>query len=246
MKVNLDILNKIAKVKSSPGVIIDEDKIVNRKGSEVAIIYKPEEQIFEKSFCVFNLTEFISFLSYFDEPELIFKDKDIIIKDSKSVVKYRSGVKLDDDVIKNGMALSLVNTTRDVIDNNGLFTKFCLTNDKIKEYQAMGSRIKKESNVPRITFKKNKSDSEMSVDITCSLNDNSFHTVLEYQFSNVDEFEHSFNIDTFQTTINGDWECYLLGEGNVDKQDGDIVPNIFLYMVAHDDHIQMIITQIQN
>lgn len=73
----------------NPGIIIKEGSIIRTKSVEKNIFAQCETDVeFPREFCIFDLNEFLSTISIFNNPDLDFKEKYINISEGKSSVRY--------------------------------------------------------------------------------------------------------------------------------------------------------------
>lgn len=242
--MNIDALNKVAKV-NNDFVYIYEDKIINRKGHEVAMVYKPKDKIFEKGFGVYNLSEFITYLTTFKDVDIVFKDNVIIIKDktNKSFIKYNpTAEKAVEDVLdKNSKAENMIEYAKKIIETKK-YAKFNLSNDQIKKMQRIGNLLKTDKRLSTLTFQKKDDDQEnLLLKVACAKNDNESGYVNTFEECDIKgEFSHTIHIDNLIDTDKGTWECYIFDDGS--NVDGQEIPNVFMYVKNVEECIEMIIT----
>lgn len=83
----IEILKNFSKI--NPGIVIEEgNRIKTVSNSKTIIGISNVNVVFPRQFAIYNLSRFIMTLSLFEEPELIFEDKYVIIKNEDKSVNY--------------------------------------------------------------------------------------------------------------------------------------------------------------
>lgn len=81
------ILKNFAKI--NPSILIQEGNVIKTISTSKTIMAKAKlSQNFDHKFAVYNLDRFISSLSLFNEPDLVFKDKFVTITDGDKKINY--------------------------------------------------------------------------------------------------------------------------------------------------------------
>lgn len=85
--ITINILKNFAKI--NPSLLITEGNVLKTISPSKTIMAKAiVPTSFDNRFAIYNLDRFISTLSLFNDPELIFKDKYLTIKDGKRKTNY--------------------------------------------------------------------------------------------------------------------------------------------------------------
>lgn len=86
-KRTLDILKNFASINS--GIIVNEGNTLSTLSSTKNIFAEAKvDEVFKKSFAIWDLNKFLGTVSLFKDPEFAFEDNYILVRSGKSVVRY--------------------------------------------------------------------------------------------------------------------------------------------------------------
>jgi hypothetical protein len=126
MKIDTNTINVLKNfAKINPSILIEEGNVIKTISPAKTIMAKAVvSTAFPNRFAIYNLDRFISILSLFSDPELIFGEKSVKITDGKRTTNYAYA---DESTIKKSPEKDLVLPSIDA--------SFFLSNDHLKDVE---------------------------------------------------------------------------------------------------------------
>jgi hypothetical protein len=248
MNIKIETLDKISEVNKM--CWISSDSIINSSGREISIKYSPDEEICEKEFGIHDLSLFINYIKTFKETELIFQQRDIVIKekdkDSGIVFRMYPSSLMEDKLAADSIASTVFGSCKRLIEN-GKYLKFKITKDDVARYKKLGGLIKSSNNDAVLTFSKQPDEQDLSINISCKSND-------DYYTDMINEIEDKTEIGTLKSSIlidnllDGNWDAYIFHGSKVSMKNKKgqsktkPIKEMFMYMVDPEEKIELIIS----
>ena len=83
----LDILRSFSNINN--GILVKPGQSISTMSTQKTILAKAEvSEVFDKQFCIYDLSQFLGTLKLFKDPDLDFQDKKVIISENNTTVKY--------------------------------------------------------------------------------------------------------------------------------------------------------------
>jgi len=245
--VDLSVLVKLSTV--NPQCWFNKEYIINTKGSEVALKYEPENQIFDKEFGIHKLNSFNSILSVFDGGKFSFENNDIILtnKDNTASSNYRTSAAaaMEEKITSNNRANNMFNMCSKMIDD-GVYYKFTVAEDVIKEFKKMSSLLKEGDDKAYLNFNKDADNDDIYLSVTSKGSDNRYNQKFVGENNgNIGKIKGKFPIDN---VIISDWDFYIFDNQSVtmENEAGQSntvkIKDVLIYGINKQDDVKTILT----
>lgn len=231
MKINMEILNILKEVNEQ--CWFNEDYIISRHKSNLAIKYCPGEKIFPREFGIHSLSSFIKLLSCYKDVEIDFEKDDMIISDknSPSCITYRTSPKhVMEDKIKSDKKSELILEACDsLIDSpDGKFIHFKMDQSLIDNIKKISGILVSKEKRAKLSFFKNVDDKDITVSLIGG--DNSFRKYIKI----LDDSTKNGAVNStiyIDKMISFDWDCYIFFDKTT-KDKGVPIPinDMLLYL----------------
>lgn len=191
-KQTIQILSNCAKIRES--INFGKGNQIRTKDSSQAFnaIIEIDEE-FPRDFCVYDLNSFIAALKIFNEPEIEFKESNIVIKDSNGKAKINYAY-------TNPILIQIMSDYSKVISLDNKICTFDLTNAQFNELSSAASLF----GVDDIEFRAVTKDTIMVTATTSSGmkrdTDNSYSVSIEVDVEDMDKFAQ-LNISTMKSLL---------------------------------------------
>lgn len=191
-KQTIQILSNCAKIRES--INFGKGNQIRTKDSSQAFnaIIEIDEE-FPRDFCVYDLNSFIAALKIFNEPEIEFKESNIVIKDSNGKAKINYAY-------TNPILIQIMSDYSKVISLDNKICTFDLTNAQFNELSSAASLF----GVDDIEFRAVTKETIMVTATTSSGmkrdTDNSYSVSIEVDVEDMDKFAQ-LNISTMKSLL---------------------------------------------
>lgn len=191
-KQTIQILSNCAKIRESINFGVG-NQIRTKDSSQAFNAIIEIDESFPKDFCVYDLNSFIAALKIFNEPEIEFKDTNMIIKDSNGKAKINYAY-------TNPILIQLMSDYSKNISLDNKICTFSLTNEQFNELSSAASLF----GVDDIEFKAVTKDTILVTATTSSGikrdTDNSYSVSLDVEVEDNDLFSQ-LNISTMKSIL---------------------------------------------